>query len=284
MMLSCSRGSHGRARPGQGPRCPGHRRAYDRLVFRSKRRACPLRCRDLMLLVDGNNVSSPRRPWHPMDRGSRRRLVADVARLTHEWPICADVVFDGFPREGLRHGEVLAAVRVWFAAHQTADDWILARAPEHPPGELLSSPPTGASCGASCRAAHGSSRARHCAAASIPRALPCMQAGPPSDPLHMARTRFSRWIGTRPPVNPGWINHPEVSGRIDARVGRAPLAWSPSRTRSHASRRAFLAPAGPGQPDLGGGLRSTSIGTMSASDTCSSTRTFQSAPTASQSR
>lgn len=72
-----------------------------------------------------------------MDRGSRRRLVADVARLTHEWPICADVVFDGFPREGLRHGEVLAAVRVWFAAHQTADDWILARAPEHPPGELL---------------------------------------------------------------------------------------------------------------------------------------------------
>ena len=90
-----------------------------------------------MLLVDGNNVPSPLRPWHSHEWGAQRRLVVDVARLTRDWECCADVVFDGYPRGGLRQGALVAAVRVSFSERLSADDCIGARAPEHPPGELL---------------------------------------------------------------------------------------------------------------------------------------------------
>jgi predicted RNA-binding protein with PIN domain len=93
--------------------------------------------RCLVLLVDGNNVPSPIRPWHPAECGGPHRLVADVARLTRDWDCCADVVFDGCPRAGLRHGGLVASVCVLFAGRGTADVYIRTRVHEHAPGELI---------------------------------------------------------------------------------------------------------------------------------------------------
>jgi predicted RNA-binding protein with PIN domain len=90
-----------------------------------------------MLLIDGNTMSSPRRPWHPTSCDVRRRLVMDVARLTRDWASCADVVFDGYPRGGLRQGALVAAVQVWFSAWRSADDAIVERAMRHVPDELF---------------------------------------------------------------------------------------------------------------------------------------------------
>jgi hypothetical protein len=90
-----------------------------------------------MLIVDGSNVPSPLRPWHTPPCGVYRRLVADVARLTRDWECCADVVFDGPPRGGLRQGELVAAVRAWFSEWQSADHCIIAHSHGHPPGTLF---------------------------------------------------------------------------------------------------------------------------------------------------
>jgi predicted RNA-binding protein with PIN domain len=63
--------------------------------------------------------------------------VADVARLTRDWECCADVVFDGPPRGGLRQGELVSAVRVWFSEWQDADHCIIAHSHGYPAGTLF---------------------------------------------------------------------------------------------------------------------------------------------------
>ena len=78
-----------------------------------------------MLIVDGNNVSSPRRPWHRVVWGGQLRLVVDVALLTREWESCADVVFDGPPSHPLYDGSIVRAVQVWFSGARCADDRIV---------------------------------------------------------------------------------------------------------------------------------------------------------------
>jgi hypothetical protein len=89
----------------------------------------------VMLLVDGNNVSAARRPWHRDSWDGQRRLVLDVARLTQHWDSCADVVFDGGPRADL--GPFEGGVRVWFSRRRSADDVIVELAREVPPGEAI---------------------------------------------------------------------------------------------------------------------------------------------------
>jgi predicted RNA-binding protein with PIN domain len=90
-----------------------------------------------VLIVDGSNVPSPFRPWHSAPGSGRRQLVADVARLTRDWECCADVVFDGYPGSGLRQGELVATVRVWFSGWQPADVCIAAQSHGHAPGSLF---------------------------------------------------------------------------------------------------------------------------------------------------
>jgi hypothetical protein len=90
-----------------------------------------------VLIVDGNNVPSPPRPWHPPGCPACRRLVVEVARLTRDWESCADVVFDGHPRAALRHGSIVSAVRVLFSGWHTADDRIVELLAEHDPTEAF---------------------------------------------------------------------------------------------------------------------------------------------------
>jgi hypothetical protein len=90
-----------------------------------------------VLIVDGSGVFSPLRPWHTPPCSVFRRLVTDVARLTRDWDSCADVVFRGYPRGGLRQGEIVAAVRVWFSEWQSAGHRIVAHSQGHAPGTLF---------------------------------------------------------------------------------------------------------------------------------------------------
>jgi predicted RNA-binding protein with PIN domain len=90
-----------------------------------------------MLLVDGSNVPSPLRPWHVPSCGVLRRLVADIARLTRDWECCADVIFGGYPRSGLRQGELVAAVRVWFSEWQSASHCVTSHSHGHARGTLF---------------------------------------------------------------------------------------------------------------------------------------------------
>jgi hypothetical protein len=104
-----------------------------------------------VLIVDASSVPSPVRPWHKpgrhvsgsagasstLDCGALRRLIADVARLSRDWESCADLVVDGYPRNGLRQGMVITTVRVWFSEWQSADDCVVAQSHGYPPGDLF---------------------------------------------------------------------------------------------------------------------------------------------------
>jgi hypothetical protein len=78
-----------------------------------------------MLVVDGNNVPSPFRPWHRPRWSAAQRLVSDLARLTRAWSSCVDLLFDGRARPGLPNGHVIEGIRVRYAWPGVADDHVV---------------------------------------------------------------------------------------------------------------------------------------------------------------
>jgi len=86
-----------------------------------------------MLLVDGNGLVAASRPWHSDSWDWQRRIVIDVARLTHQWDACADVVFEGYPRSAM--GPFESGVRAWFARRWPARAVLLRLVRELAPGE-----------------------------------------------------------------------------------------------------------------------------------------------------
>jgi predicted RNA-binding protein with PIN domain len=75
-----------------------------------------------MLVVDGNNVPCPFRPWHRTAWNAPLRLVMDLARLTRAWSACVDIFFDGPPRPGLPNGTIVDGIRIHYAWPRIVDD------------------------------------------------------------------------------------------------------------------------------------------------------------------
>ena len=73
-----------------------------------------------MYLIDGNNVIGGRVGWHRDKKGSRRRLVQDLARLAHVKKTRLTVVFDGAPDNSFPDGSSFRGVKIFYA-HQGSD-------------------------------------------------------------------------------------------------------------------------------------------------------------------
>ena len=68
-----------------------------------------------MVLVDGNNVMGQHVGWHRDKPAAQRRLLLELAAMTRQQGVVVTVVFDGKPLGGIRDGDEVEGVKVYFA-------------------------------------------------------------------------------------------------------------------------------------------------------------------------